>query len=124
MDQGSAEFQLEAAISKIFASVSCVMCYYHHTLLTTRSLQEAAWVVADECIQLHGGMGFMTVSEIKEERLDSKMVSLYRNAVWKECFEIFASSVSLKAAMTFFVCLSLSLDCSLLASIFRHLNNQ
>ena len=42
MDQGSMEFQLEAAISKIFAS-------------------EAAWEVADECIQLHGGMGFMTV---------------------------------------------------------------
>jgi very long chain acyl-CoA dehydrogenase len=43
MDQGSTEFQLEAAISKIYAS-------------------EAAWMVSDECIQLHGGMGFMSVS--------------------------------------------------------------
>jgi alkylation response protein AidB-like acyl-CoA dehydrogenase len=43
MDRGSIEYQLEAAISKIYAS-------------------ESAWWVADECIQLHGGMGFMTVS--------------------------------------------------------------
>ena len=34
MDQGSVEFQLEAAISKVFSS-------------------EAAWQVADECIQVH-----------------------------------------------------------------------
>ena len=34
MDQGSVEFQLEAAISKVFSS-------------------EAAWHVADECIQVH-----------------------------------------------------------------------
>lgn len=27
-----------------------------------RSLQESAWTVVDECIQLYGGMGFMTVS--------------------------------------------------------------
>ncbi len=33
MDQGSVEFQLEAAISKVFSS-------------------EAAWQVADECIQV------------------------------------------------------------------------
>ena len=33
MDKGSVEYQLEAAISKIFAS-------------------EAAWLVADECIQV------------------------------------------------------------------------
>ncbi|XP_072906142.1 very long-chain specific acyl-CoA dehydrogenase, mitochondrial-like [Hemitrygon akajei] len=43
MDSGATEFQIEAAISKIFAS-------------------EAAWTVADECIQLMGGMGFMKVS--------------------------------------------------------------
>lgn len=40
MDQGATDFQLEAAISKIFAS-------------------EAAWFVADECIQILGGMGYM-----------------------------------------------------------------
>ena len=40
MDAGFEDFQLEAAISKIFAS-------------------EAAWAVADECIQILGGMGYM-----------------------------------------------------------------
>ena len=40
MDAGFEDFQLEAAISKIFAS-------------------EAAWTVADECIQILGGMGYM-----------------------------------------------------------------
>ncbi|CAG5929199.1 unnamed protein product [Menidia menidia] len=40
MDSGASEFQIEAAISKIFAS-------------------EAAWTVTDEGIQVMGGMGFM-----------------------------------------------------------------
>ncbi|ELW63623.1 Very long-chain specific acyl-CoA dehydrogenase, mitochondrial [Tupaia chinensis] len=40
MDQGATDFQIEAAISKIFGS-------------------EAAWKVTDECIQIMGGMGFM-----------------------------------------------------------------
>ncbi|XP_067057280.1 very long-chain specific acyl-CoA dehydrogenase, mitochondrial-like [Acropora muricata] len=40
MDQGAIDFQLEAAISKVYAS-------------------EAAWFVADECIQILGGMGYM-----------------------------------------------------------------
>ncbi|XP_004227063.2 very long-chain specific acyl-CoA dehydrogenase, mitochondrial [Ciona intestinalis] len=40
MDAGYSDFQLEAAISKIFAS-------------------EAAWAVTDECIQILGGMGYM-----------------------------------------------------------------
>nr|XP_021406776.1 very long-chain specific acyl-CoA dehydrogenase, mitochondrial [Lonchura striata domestica] len=40
MDRGDPDFQIEAAISKIFGS-------------------EAAWAVADECIQIMGGMGFM-----------------------------------------------------------------
>ncbi|MEQ2288749.1 hypothetical protein AMECASPLE_026052 [Ameca splendens] len=43
MDSGATDFQIEAAISKIFAS-------------------EAAWTVTDECIQVMGGMGFMKVS--------------------------------------------------------------
>uniref|UniRef100_A0A3Q3X3H2 Very long-chain specific acyl-CoA dehydrogenase, mitochondrial n=1 Tax=Mola mola TaxID=94237 RepID=A0A3Q3X3H2_MOLML len=45
MDSGATEFQIEAAISKIFAS-------------------EAAWAVTDECIQVMGGMGFMKVSSV------------------------------------------------------------
>ncbi|KAG8431530.1 hypothetical protein GDO86_018382 [Hymenochirus boettgeri] len=41
MDSGHKDFQIEAAISKIFGS-------------------EAAWSVTDECIQILGGTGFMT----------------------------------------------------------------
>ncbi|XP_056410296.1 very long-chain specific acyl-CoA dehydrogenase, mitochondrial isoform X2 [Hyla sarda] len=40
MDSGAKDFQVEAAISKVFGS-------------------EAAWSVADECIQILGGNGFM-----------------------------------------------------------------
>lgn len=40
MDAGSNDYQIEAAISKVFAS-------------------EAAWRVVDECIQVLGGLGFM-----------------------------------------------------------------
>ncbi|KRY29568.1 Very long-chain specific acyl-CoA dehydrogenase, mitochondrial, partial [Trichinella spiralis] len=42
MDKGLTEFQVEAAISKIYSSVS-----------------EAAWYVCDETIQVLGGMGYM-----------------------------------------------------------------
>ena len=31
--------------------------------LTIYTLQEAAWTTVDECIQLFGGMGYMTVSK-------------------------------------------------------------
>ncbi|XP_030043222.1 very long-chain acyl-CoA dehydrogenase, mitochondrial isoform X5 [Microcaecilia unicolor] len=48
MDMGVKDFQIEAAISKIFGS-------------------EAAWSVTDECIQVLGGMGYM--KEVGLERV-------------------------------------------------------
>jgi very long chain acyl-CoA dehydrogenase len=45
MDRGSNDYQIEAAISKVFGS-------------------EAAWWVCDEAIQVTGGMGYMKVYHI------------------------------------------------------------
>lgn len=87
MDSGAKEFQIEAAISKIFASVGdhdlfiillsllrlpkfrllavlwksweTFSCFFFVFLFLW---QEAAWTVTDECIQVMGGMGFMKVS--------------------------------------------------------------
>jgi len=40
MDRGASDYQIEAAVSKVFAS-------------------EAVWFVADEALQIMGGLGFM-----------------------------------------------------------------
>ncbi|XP_061921124.1 very long-chain specific acyl-CoA dehydrogenase, mitochondrial [Entelurus aequoreus] len=58
MDSGATEFQIEAAISKIFAS-------------------EAAWTVTDECIQVMGGMGYMKDSGIERVMRDLRIFRIF-----------------------------------------------
>ncbi|XP_049715163.1 very long-chain specific acyl-CoA dehydrogenase, mitochondrial isoform X1 [Elephas maximus indicus] len=58
MDQGSKDFQIEAAISKIFGS-------------------EAAWAVADECIQVMGGMGFMKEAGVERVLRDLRIFRIF-----------------------------------------------
>lgn len=58
MDQGAADFQTEAAISKIFGS-------------------EAAWTVTDECIQIMGGMGFMQDAGVERVMRDLRIFRIF-----------------------------------------------
>ncbi|XP_068444056.1 very long-chain specific acyl-CoA dehydrogenase, mitochondrial [Clinocottus analis] len=58
MDSGATEFQIEAAISKIFAS-------------------EAAWTVTDECIQVMGGMGYMKDSGVERVMRDLRIFRIF-----------------------------------------------
>uniref|UniRef100_A0A4W4DTK5 Very long-chain specific acyl-CoA dehydrogenase, mitochondrial n=1 Tax=Electrophorus electricus TaxID=8005 RepID=A0A4W4DTK5_ELEEL len=58
MDSGATDFQIEAAISKIFAS-------------------EAAWTVADECIQIMGGMGFMKEPGVERVMRDLRIFRIF-----------------------------------------------
>ncbi|XP_054989574.1 very long-chain specific acyl-CoA dehydrogenase, mitochondrial [Sorex araneus] len=58
MDQGSTDFQIEAAISKIFGS-------------------EAAWKVTDECIQIMGGMGFMKEPGVERVLRDLRVFRIF-----------------------------------------------
>jgi len=58
MDRGSLEFQIEAAISKVFAS-------------------ESAWYVTDEAIQILGGMGFMRDTGVERVMRDLRIFRIF-----------------------------------------------
>ncbi|KAM8897693.1 very long-chain specific acyl-CoA dehydrogenase, mitochondrial [Spinachia spinachia] len=58
MDSGAKEFQIEAAISKIFAS-------------------EAAWTVTDECVQVMGGMGYMKDAGLERVMRDLRIFRIF-----------------------------------------------
>ncbi|XP_040573255.1 very long-chain specific acyl-CoA dehydrogenase, mitochondrial [Lepeophtheirus salmonis] len=58
MDNGAQDFQLEAAISKIFAS-------------------ESAWFVTDEAIQILGGMGYMRDSGLEKVMRDLRIFRIF-----------------------------------------------
>merc|ERR1711876_77714 len=58
MDQGLQDYQLEAAISKVFAS-------------------EAAWFVTDEAIQILGGMGYMRDCGLEKVMRDLRIFRIF-----------------------------------------------
>ncbi|XP_057331096.1 very long-chain specific acyl-CoA dehydrogenase, mitochondrial [Microplitis mediator] len=58
MDLGSQEYQLEAAISKVFAS-------------------ESAWFVCDEAIQILGGMGYMKGTGLERVMRDIRIFRIF-----------------------------------------------
>lgn len=58
MDQGATEFQIEAAISKVYAS-------------------EAAWFCADEAIQILGGMGYMRDCGLERVMRDLRIFRIF-----------------------------------------------
>jgi very long chain acyl-CoA dehydrogenase len=58
MDRKSPEFQIEAAISKVYAS-------------------EAAWVVTDEAIQILGGMGYMKDCGLERVMRDLRIFRIF-----------------------------------------------
>ncbi|XP_066266753.1 very long-chain specific acyl-CoA dehydrogenase, mitochondrial-like [Branchiostoma lanceolatum] len=58
MDQGSKDFQLEAAISKIYGS-------------------EAAWFATDEAIQILGGMGYMRDCGVERVMRDLRIFRIF-----------------------------------------------
>jgi very long chain acyl-CoA dehydrogenase len=77
MDKGSVEYQLEAAISKIFAS-------------------EAAWLVADECIQIHGGMGYMKECGLERVMRDLRIFRIFEGS--NEILRLFVALTGLQHA--------------------------
>ncbi|KAM9111654.1 LOW QUALITY PROTEIN: very long-chain specific acyl-CoA dehydrogenase, mitochondrial-like, partial [Pangshura tecta] len=61
MDRGAADFQTEAAISKIGS--------------------EAAWTVTDECIQVMGGMGYMQDAGVERVMRDLRIFRIGTNDI-------------------------------------------
>lgn len=61
MDLGSSDYQLEAAISKVFSS-------------------ESAWYVCDETIQIFGGMGYMVDAGLERFMRDLRIFRIFEGA--------------------------------------------
>ncbi|XP_071798601.1 very long-chain specific acyl-CoA dehydrogenase, mitochondrial-like [Asterias amurensis] len=77
MDAGSTEFQIEAAIGKIFAS-------------------EAAWEIADEAIQVCGGMGYMKDSGLERVMRDLRIFRIFEGT--NDILRLFVSLTGLMNA--------------------------
>ncbi|KAF8362371.1 acdh-12 [Pristionchus pacificus] len=61
MDRGIQDYQLEAAIAKVFTS-------------------ECAWFTCDEAIQVHGGMGFMKETGLERVLRDLRIFRIFEGA--------------------------------------------
>lgn len=77
MDSGAKDFQVEAAISKVFGS-------------------EAAWSVADECIQILGGNGFMKDTGVERVLRDLRIFRIFEGA--NDILRLFVSLYGLQSA--------------------------
>ncbi|MFT7810095.1 very long-chain specific acyl-CoA dehydrogenase, mitochondrial-like isoform X4 [Arapaima gigas] len=77
MDSGSADFHVEAAISKIFSS-------------------EAAWAVTDECIQIMGGAGFMQDSGVERVMRDLRIFRIFEGT--NDILRLFVALSGLQSA--------------------------
>ncbi|KAF0291111.1 Very long-chain specific acyl-CoA dehydrogenase, mitochondrial [Amphibalanus amphitrite] len=77
MDRGSVDFQLEAAISKVFAS-------------------EAAWTVTDEAIQVMGGMGYMKDAGLERVLRDLRIFRIFEGT--NDILRIFVALTGLQSA--------------------------
>lgn len=77
MDKGYTDYQLEAAISKIYAS-------------------EAAWFVCDEAIQILGGMGYMKETGLEKFLRDIRIFRIFEGT--NDILRLFVSLTGLQYA--------------------------
>ncbi|XP_077970598.1 very long-chain specific acyl-CoA dehydrogenase, mitochondrial-like [Styela clava] len=77
MDAGYEDFQLEAAIAKIFAS-------------------ESAWTVIDECLQIMGGMGYMKDAGIERFMRDIRIFRIFEGT--NEILRLFVALTGIQYA--------------------------
>lgn len=77
MDRGSKDYQLEAAIAKIFAS-------------------ESAWFVCDETIQVLGGMGFMKDAGVERILRDLRIFRIFEGT--NDILRLFIAGTGLQFA--------------------------
>ncbi|KRZ04201.1 Very long-chain specific acyl-CoA dehydrogenase, mitochondrial [Trichinella zimbabwensis] len=89
MDKGLTEFQVEAAISKIYSS-------------------EAAWYVCDETIQVLGGMGYMKECGVERVMRDLRIFRIFEGT--NDILRFFVSLTGIQASFStfqFFVSISI-----------------
>jgi very long chain acyl-CoA dehydrogenase len=77
MDRGSTDYQIEAAIGKVFAS-------------------ESAWEMADEVLQIYGGMGFMADAGIERVVRDLRIFRIFEGT--NEILRLFIALTGIQAA--------------------------